>query len=142
MHDPETDLTLAAEALQKSTLVAENQEGIDEELTRLEEIMKASPSEEVRLLLLGLYALLSRGGNGGGMLEAVTYRERFQNAFPDHFAVFMTGLKAGRNGNQWPGCLRCRNYVGSGCAIGVAPQRLSSRYLNVDYHCSAFERKT
>ncbi|MCL5957956.1 MAG: hypothetical protein M1358_01350 [Chloroflexi bacterium] len=141
MLDPETELTLAMEALEESAVLTADQPDLEIELISVEEIVGASSDEKARLLLLGLYAVLSKGGNGTNMSEVVRYRERFQETFPNHFAVFMAELRSGKNGHQWPGCLRCRNYVGSGCAIGAAPQRLPSRYLNVDYHCAAFERK-
>jgi hypothetical protein len=140
--DVETEITLAEEAVRQSSIL-EQSDSLDlpQQLELLEERYHHSPDDETKLLLLGLYAVLSRGWSGSQMRDVVKFRERFLETFPDHFDAFMASLRSGQGTLQWPGCLRCRHSGGSSCSVGAKPQRLASRYLNVDYHCSLFEKR-
>lgn len=112
---------------------------IEAEVAQLELSFEKNSSPDTRRQLLAKYVLLSRWLPVHDLQKAVTLREKFKERFPEHFEAFMEGLRVSGPSVRWTGCLHCRYNVGHACARGLVPRRLPSRYLKVDYECSAFE---
>lgn len=129
----------ASEDMRVKELVPAN---IDAEIDELEFRYQSNPSLDTKTQLLARYILLSRWLPVGNSGIAIEVRARFQEQFPEHFRAFMESLKASGTAARWAGCLLCKHNLGHGCAKGLQPQRLPSRYLNRDYTCSAFQAKT
>lgn len=114
---------------------------IDSQIRQLEHSYEKGPSPEIRLQLLSRYILLTRYLPVANSRTAIELRVRFQDRFPEHFRSFMQMLKTQGGLSRWSGCLPCKYNLGHGCAKGLQPRRLPSRYLNRDFACSAFEEK-
>jgi len=114
---------------------------IESELTKLELKYRSNPSEDMKLQLLARYMFLAQWLPVADSGVGIKVREKFQQQFPDHFKYFMNRLKASTPSIRWAGCIACKHNLGHGCAKGLQPRKLSSRFLDRDYACSAFEAK-
>jgi hypothetical protein len=114
---------------------------IDAEITKLELKCRTDPSQDTRMQLLTRYIFLARWLPVGNSRLGIKARERFQQQLPDHFIYFMDRLKASASSTRWSGCIACKHNLGHGCAKGLQPSKVSSRYLDRDYECSALEAK-
>ena len=114
---------------------------IESELAKLELKYRSKPSRDMKLQLLARYVFLAQSLPAVDSGVGIKVRERFQRQFPDHFKYFMDRLKASASSTRWAGCIACKHNLGPGCAKGLRPSKLSSRYLDRDYACSAFEAK-
>lgn len=116
---------------------------IKTEISDLELSYKDNPSANTKTKLLTRYVLISKSLPTSDSELVVKTREKFQIVFPDHFRAFMEMLRSGSLAtlSKWSGCLLCKHYLAHGCAKGLVPRKMSSRYLNRDYACSGFEEK-
>lgn len=114
---------------------------IESGLAKLELKYRGKPSQDMKLQLLARYMFLAQWLPAVDSGVRIKVRERFQRQFPDHFKCFMDGLKASASSTRWAICIACKHNLGHGCAKGLRPGKLSSRYLDRDYACSAFEAK-
>jgi hypothetical protein len=128
----------ASEDIRKEQVDLDN---IETEICKLELEYRRKPSQDTKLKLIARYVLLAQSlpvlSSGAG----IKVRERFQQQFPDHFKCFMDILRGSMSSTRWSGCTLCKHNLGHGCAKGLRPRKLPSRFLDRDYTCSVFEAK-
>jgi hypothetical protein len=118
-----------------------NPADIESEITKLELKYQNNYIRDTKIQLIARYIYLGRWLIQENPELGIKARERFQELFPEHFKRFMEKLKASAPSIRWSGCTLCKYHLGNECAKGLRPSKVSTRYLNRDYECSAFEAK-